>query len=56
MPKGPSADLLDVSASANETSSTEMVGKGRGGLAGGSSGWDAGMGLGTWGKKRLEKT
>jgi len=47
MPVGPSADLLEVSARAVETSLSVMVEKGHGGVAGGLSGWEAGMGLGT---------
>ena len=56
IPEGPGADLLEVSASALETSSVVMSSKGRGGTGMGSSSWEGGMGVGTVGKKRAEKT
>jgi len=56
IPDGPGADLLEVHTRLQETSSSVIGSKPQGGRGAGSSGSESGMGLGTVGKKRLDRT
>jgi len=56
MPEGPGADLLDVLERLNDTSSSVMGVKVRGGRGPGSSGWEGRTGFGTVGKNCSKRT
>jgi len=56
IPEGPGVDLLDVQERLQETSSSDMGAKSRAGRGAGSEGSESGIGFGTMGKNRSDRT